>query len=125
MQAFPWQVMPKGATACTDSDWAGGRETRKSTRGGLLMLGQHQIKSWSSYPEGHSTAERGSSTLRPAKRGETQANGLMSMLREWNTVTQAVVNTDATAAMGIASRSGLGKTRHLDIYGSRKKSVNN
>ena len=36
------------------------------------------------------------------------------MLEDWNISTQAVVNTDATAAMEIAYRSGLGQIRHID-----------
>ena len=31
----------------TDSDWAGCRRTRKSTSGGMIMIGEHVIKSWS------------------------------------------------------------------------------
>ena len=31
----------------TDTDYAGCVETRKSTSGGLIMLGQHMVKSWS------------------------------------------------------------------------------
>ena len=31
----------------TDSDWAGDKETRRSTSGGCLMLGQHVISHWS------------------------------------------------------------------------------
>ncbi len=32
----------------TDTDWAGCPKTRKSTSGGMAMLGKHLIKSWSS-----------------------------------------------------------------------------
>ena len=32
----------------TDSDWAGDRIERKSTSGGVVMLGNHCIKTWSS-----------------------------------------------------------------------------
>ena len=31
----------------TDSNWAGDLETRKSTRGGIIMLGEHCLKIWS------------------------------------------------------------------------------
>ena len=32
----------------TDADFAGCRDTRKSTSGGIIMLGNHIIKGWSS-----------------------------------------------------------------------------
>ena len=32
----------------TDTDYAGCRVTRKSTSGGVVMLGKHMVKSWSS-----------------------------------------------------------------------------
>ena len=35
-------------TTYSDSDWAGDRQSRKSTSGGCSMLGNHLIKSWSS-----------------------------------------------------------------------------
>ena len=31
----------------TDTDYAGCRDTRKSTSGGLIMIGNHMIRSWS------------------------------------------------------------------------------
>ena len=31
-----------------DSDWAGNPRDRKSVSGGILMLGRHQLESWSS-----------------------------------------------------------------------------
>ncbi len=35
-------------TVTTDTDFAGCGKTRKSTSGGVLMLGSHLLKSWSS-----------------------------------------------------------------------------
>ena len=32
----------------TDTDYAGCAKTRKSTSGGVIMIGGHMIKSWSS-----------------------------------------------------------------------------
>ena len=44
---YRWQEAPDAAKGYSDSDWAGDRETGKSTSGGLVMLGSHLIKSWS------------------------------------------------------------------------------
>ena len=104
--------MPSTVTAYTDSDWAGDKESRMSTSGGLLMLGKHLIKSWSSTQKVIALSS-GEAELYALLKGATQAKGLMSMLQDWYIVTQSIVNTDATAAMGIAYRQGLGKTRHI------------
>ena len=39
---------PKGLTIFSDTDWAGCRTTRKSTSGGIAMLGSHILKCYSS-----------------------------------------------------------------------------
>ena len=38
--------------AWTDTDYAGCKDSRKSTSGGVIMLGKHMIKSWSSTQTG-------------------------------------------------------------------------
>ena len=113
VQRFEWQTLPSTVAAYTDSDWAGDRESRKSTSGGLLMLGKHFIKSWSSTQKVIALSS-GEAELYALLKGATQAKGLMSMLYDWNIITHSIVNTDATAVMGIAYRQGLGKTRHMD-----------
>jgi hypothetical protein len=44
---FGKQDKPEGIVGWSDSDWAGCMETRKSTSGGLLCIGNHTIKCWS------------------------------------------------------------------------------
>jgi hypothetical protein len=44
---FRWQDEPKYARVFGDSDWGGSRKDRKSTSGGVWMLGEHCIKTWS------------------------------------------------------------------------------
>ena len=48
VQQYEWQDYDGHMDAYADSDWAGDKVTRKSTNGGLIMLGNHMIKSWSS-----------------------------------------------------------------------------
>ena len=47
-QKFVHQALPAEMYAYVDSDWAGCRTTRKSTSGGVLMLGRHPLRAWSS-----------------------------------------------------------------------------
>ena len=93
VQLFEWQALPDMVAAYTDSDWAGDRESRKSTSGGLLMLGKHLIKSWSSTQKVIALSS-GEAELYALLKGATQAKGLMSMLYDWNIITQSIVNTD-------------------------------
>eukprot|EP00959_Pyramimonas_sp_CCMP1952_P342327 7171777-Pyramimonas_sp.AAC.1 len=40
--------------------------------------------------------------------------GLRSLALDWNLMYKLGVNVDATAAIGMVSRRGLGKTKHID-----------
>ena len=47
--------------------------------------------------------------------GAAQALGMMALLADLGVEVQAAVHTDASAAIGIARRSGPGKLRHLNV----------
>ena len=44
---FKWQDEPKYSHVASDSDWGGSSKDRRSTSGGVWMLGDHCIKTWS------------------------------------------------------------------------------
>ena len=44
---YRWQTVDH-VDVYTDTDWAGGLRTRKSTSGSCAILGAHPIKTWSS-----------------------------------------------------------------------------
>ena len=44
---YAYQSKPEGLGAWADTDFAGCQITRKSTSGGIIMHGEHVIKSWS------------------------------------------------------------------------------
>ena len=44
---FNYQKRNQFIDVWTDTDYAGCRETRKATSGGLIMLGKHVIRTWS------------------------------------------------------------------------------
>ena len=48
VQQYLWQEFNARIDAYTGSDWAGDRVTRKSTSGGVLMMGSPLLKLWSS-----------------------------------------------------------------------------
>ena len=45
----------------------------------------------------------------------SQAKGLCSLLDDFGLATSISVHTDSTAAIGIVSRRGLGKTMHIEV----------
>ena len=45
---FEWQNENPKWRVYTDSDWAGCQKTRKSSSGGVLMVGKHCVKTWCS-----------------------------------------------------------------------------
>lgn len=109
---FPWQA-PQPLTVLTDSDWAGCPRTRRSTSGGVVMRGCHVIKHYSTTQAtvALSSAE---AELISLVRGASEGLGIQSLLRDLGEECEINLMTDATAAMGICRRTGVGKVRHLD-----------
>ena len=77
------------------------------------MLGQCLIKHWSKTRTTISLSS-GEAELHGIAMGCAQALGLQSLLRDLGWKIEVKVRSDATAAIGIARRKGLGKVRHLD-----------
>ena len=100
--------------AYSDADWAGCKATRKSTTGGCVMVGEHAIKGWSRTQSlvALSSAE---SELYATLKASAEALGLIAMMRDLGYLLSGEVWGDASAALGIIHRHGLGKTRHIDI----------
>ena len=99
--------------AYSASDWAGDRATRKSTSGGVLMIGSHLLKSWSTTQPVIAQSP-GEAELYALVKTAAQAKGLFSLLVDFNLATTVTVHTDSDAAIGIVHRKGLGKTRHIE-----------
>ena len=114
IQHFRWQEMPKTVDVFTDSDWAGCRSTCRSTSGGVTRFGAHTLKTWSSTQAtvALSSAE---AELYALTKGAAQALGFITLLADMGVEVKATVHTDASAAIGIARRAGLGKLRHLNV----------
>ena len=98
----------------TDTDWARDIVSRKSTSGGCLLLGSHLIKHWSKQQSviALSSAEAELYGMCP---GGSEALGLRSSLRDFGKDAKNVLHTDSSAAMGICTRQGLGKVRHICV----------
>ena len=114
IQMFAWQALPEVVDTFTDSDWAGCKITCRSTSGGVMMWGAHCLKSWASTQAtvALSSAE---AELYALTKGASQALGMMTLLEDFGLKTRATLHTDASAAIGIVRRAGLGKLRHLNV----------
>ena len=112
-QTFEWQAARTIMKTFSDADWAGRKQTRRSTTGGCITIGAHTIKSWSKTQSfiALSSAE---SELYAAVKASAGTLGMMAMMADLGYTLQGEVWDDASAALGIINRNGLGKTRHID-----------
>ena len=111
---FVWQDAPEELVTFVDSDWAGDRETRKSTTGWMVFRGLHFIKSWSTTQQIVALSS-GEAELYTLTKGAAQTLGIVSMARGIGEVLKAVVRSDSSAALAMPQMVGLGKVRHLEV----------
>ena len=78
------------------------------------MLGAHCIKTWS-VNQGYIALSSGEAEYYGAVRGASQALGLKAMLSDLGVHVGVELMVDASAAIGIAMRRGLGKVRHIEL----------
>ena len=79
------------------------------------MLGQRTIKSWSST-QASVALSSGEAEFNGVVRGSGIGLGCQSLLRDLRIEMPVRVWTDSSAAIGICTRQGLGKLRHLDTH---------
>ena len=80
-QIYPWQSAQSIMKVYTDADWAGCRETRKSTTGGCAMLGKHTLKGWSKT-QSRIALSSGESELYASLKASAEALGLVSLFQD-------------------------------------------
>ena len=112
--SYQYQDSPKELTVWTDTDYAGCKRTRKSTSGGVVMLGSHLIKSWSST-QSVVALSSGEAEYYGMVKGASVALGLQSVLKDFNIECSITLKSDASAAIAISNRRGLGKVRHIEV----------
>jgi hypothetical protein len=111
---YRWQAMPEVLDVYVDTDFAGCQSTRRSTSGGVALIGKCLIKHWSKTQTTISLSS-GEAELHGIAYGAAQALGLQSLLRDLGWSLKIRLHSDATAAIGICRRKGLGKIRHLSV----------
>ena len=111
---FKYQNKPSKVVVWVDTDHAGCKETRKSTTGGAVMLGDHLLKGWS-VTQGVIALSSGEAEFYGIVKGSSVGMGVQSVLGDLGFKCKLQVLTDSSAAKGIASRRGLGKVRHVEV----------
>jgi len=114
VNVFHWQKPQHVIMGLCDSDWAGCSRTRKSTSGGVVLLGKHLISHWSSTQTviALSSAE---AELNAVVKIVSETLGVRNLFKSMNKEKQIIIKTDSSACNGIVHREGCGKVKHLEV----------
>ena len=110
-----YQQEVKGVTVWTDTDFAGCVKSRKSTSAGVFQFGEHLVKSWSSNQAAIALSSGEAEyygLVKGASMGLETASIIRDLGRHYEDAIE--VRTDASAAIGIACRTGIGKIRQIE-----------
>ena len=97
-----------------DSDWAGCKETRRSRSGGLALLAGGPVKSWSNRQATPALSSAEAEYYAIVK-AAAEALGIQALAADLGWQTKVQLRVDSTAAKAMASRSGIGRVRHLEV----------
>ena len=113
---YPWQDECKEVHVYADSDWGGRRGSRKSTSGGLVMIGKHCVKTWSTS-QGAVALSSAEAEFYAMIEAVIRAKGVSHVMIElgFDVQQELQLYTDSSAAKSFVSRKGLGKMKHLEI----------
>ena len=115
IQEFKWQSSGQELKVFTDSDWAGCTKSRKSTSAGVIMSGSHTLKFWSKTQQTLALSS-GEAELMALVKGSCEAIGAQSFMEDLGHRPEEIgIYCDATAAIGMVQRAGIGRTRHIDV----------
>ena len=95
-----------------DTDFAGCRITRRSTSGGVAFIRSHCLRHWSST-QARIALSSGEAELGGLCKGATHGLGLRSMANDIGIEMAIHLKSDATAAIGMSRRLGVGRVRQL------------
>ena len=111
---FGYQKQVYALNCFGDSDFAGEIDTRKSTSGGLMCLGDHPIKTWSST-QSVVALSTGEAEMYAINKTAATGMGGNAMLNDLGVNLDLRVFTDATTGKSLVTRRGLGKVRHIAV----------
>ena len=92
----------------SDTDYARCPETRKSTSGGIIMLGSHMIKGWSTT-QSVIALSSGEAEYYGLVRGSSIGIGMRGLMRDLGCQMRVRASTDSSAAMGNIKEERIGQ----------------
>ena len=110
---YPW-TQYSNIEVFGDANFAGCHSTSKSTVGGVATWSGQFVKAWSKTV-GVLALSSGESELAAVVRAATEGMGLQSLLGDFDLCGHVAIKSNATAAIGMVHRLGLGKVRHLAV----------
>ena len=100
---YGWQGEEKEVTGYSDSDWAGCKDTGKSTSGGLIMIGGHFIKGWARTQKNIALSS-GEAELIALVKVAAEMKGISAMAGDWGETLGGKAYVDSSASLGVAGR---------------------
>ena len=100
---YNWQSEQDSLYSFSDSDFAGCRRTAKSTSGGVVMLGTHYIKSWSSTQKTIALSS-GEAELTAVVKCSCETIGILQLSADWFMEIEGEALVDSSAALGVDGR---------------------
>jgi hypothetical protein len=114
IQTFPFGPLAADLLLHVDSNFAGCQRTRKSTSGGVVSWGGGVLKTWAKT-QSTIALSSGEAELAAVIKGAAEGLGMQAVLRDFGRSVGIQMLSDATAAIGMVAREGLGKVRHLAV----------
>ena len=114
IQTYLWEDLPEELTIYVDSNFAGCARTRKSTSGGVICCGSGVLKSWSKT-QATIALSSGKAELVAVVKDFTEGLGMKAILVDFGIDVSLSMYSDATAAIGMVHREGLGRVRQLAV----------
>ena len=111
---FEHQPSNNAMRVFVDTDFAGCHTSRRSTSGGVALRGGHCIKHWATTQTTVALSS-GEAELGGMCRGASHGVGLQALAADLGIPLSLEVLADATAAIGMCRRRGLGRIRHLHV----------
>ena len=78
------------------------------------MLGEHSLRTWSAT-QGVVALSSAEAELYAMMKGASETLGMLSLAMDFGDVLDGRVRSDASAAIGIVNRTGVGKLRHIRV----------
>ena len=111
---FNWEPGTVSIDVYVDTDFACCQETRRGTSGGVVLIGGHLLKHWSTTqpPIALRSGEAGRVGI---LEGASQGLGFQSLASDLGLQLNLHAHSDSSAAICISRRRGLGKVKHIHV----------